>query len=44
MMPIEFYFFCNNLLDALRKFSHNGVYEITNANINDNEYWLQTII
>ena len=33
MMSVEFYFFCNNLLDALLKFSHNGIYEIKNADI-----------
>lgn len=44
MKPVDFYFFCNNLLDAWRKFSHNGIYETKNAKIDADGYSLQTFI
>lgn len=44
MMLVEFCFFCNNLLDALRKFRHNGIYEIKNTDIIANEHYRFAVI
>ena len=44
MISGEFYFFCNNLLDALLKFSHNGIYEIKYAYVIANEHFRYALI